>query len=264
MCLSALIVAAASVHAQEPILLRLHPHTGDTLHTLLEQRTEVSMPDAGGRSSVTDIAIHSQTIVRAVQPTSTVVLTVVDSARISSTDAHAAAAIGSARRSLEGRQMVLQLGADGSVEWARDAQGALVSREVADAMSAMPAVFPKAPVVVGQQWTREMPLPSGGPLGARGSGTARAIFRLDSLGHGNGTAYVSMHGEILPDSSSRGVELNGTISGAMQLDRTRGWMTESHIVIVLRSLVTPPTASGLAPMRFLTRVTQRLRTMDKR
>ena len=222
------------------------------------------MPDGGGRSAVTDIAIHSQTIVRAVQATSTIVLTQVDSARISSTDAHAAASIGPARKSLEGQQMVLQLGADGSVEWARDAQGALVSREVSDAMSSMPAIFPRTPVSVGQQWTREMPLPPGGPLGARGSGTAKAVFRLDSLTRGGSLAFVSMHGEILPDSASQGVELNGTITGSMQLDRTRGWMTDSNILIVLKSRVTPPPASGLLPMRFLTRVTQRLRTMDKR
>jgi hypothetical protein len=34
--------------------------------------------------------------------------------------------------------------------------------------------------------------------------------------------------------------------------------------VLLRSFVKPPVASGLSPMRFLTRVTQRLRTMDRR
>jgi hypothetical protein len=50
----------------------------------------------------------------------------------------------------------------------------------------------------------------------------------------------------------------------MLVDRLRGWMTDSHFVVTLQSLVTPPVATGLAPMRFVTRVTQRLRTMDKR
>jgi hypothetical protein len=50
----------------------------------------------------------------------------------------------------------------------------------------------------------------------------------------------------------------------MQLDRQRGWMTDSRFTVMVRSLVTPPPSSGLSPMRFETRVTQRLRTMDKR
>jgi hypothetical protein len=261
----AAMLLAGPLSAQESVLLRLHPKVGDTLHTFLEQQTEVSMPAATApKSTTTSVTIHSQTIVRSVQQTSTIVMTLVDSARITSSDPHNAGVTESARKALEGQQLVLQLGADGTVEWARDAHGVLVSRQVADAMAAMPAVFPRKAVTVGQQWTREMPLPSGGPLGARGSGMAKAVFRLDSLSRNGTIAFVSMRGEILPDSSSRGVELNGTITGAMQLDRSRGWMTDSRILIVLKSLVTPPPASGLAPMRFLTRVTQRLRTMDKR
>jgi hypothetical protein len=258
------IAMARVAEAQEPVLLRLHPRLGDTLHTLLEQQTEVSMPEAAGKSSVTSVAIHSQTIVRAVQATSTVVLTIVDSARLSSSDSHTAAALSNARRTLEGQQLMLQLGADGTVEWARDRHGVLMAREVTEAMSAMPAVFPRKAVSVGEQWTREMPLPQGGALGARGSGKAKAVFRLDSLNRNGSIAYVSMHGEILPDSVSHGVELNGTITGTLQLDRSRGWMTDSRFLIILKSLVTPPPSSGVAPMRFLTRVTQRLRTMDKR
>jgi hypothetical protein len=109
-----------------------------------------------------------------------------------------------------------------------------------------------------------MPLPAGGPLGARGSGHVRAVFHLDSLQKSGAIAYVSMHGDILPDSTSRGVELSGAITGSMQLDRVRGWMTDSRIVITLKSLIAPPPSVGLAPMKFVTRVTQRLRTMDRR
>src|SRR5437588_8863058 len=111
-----LLAFAHPARAQEQILLRLHPKVGDTLHTLLEQQMEVSMPptSAGGagRSTVTSVTIHSETIVRAVQATSTIVFTIVDSARLTSTDAHAAAAVASAQRALEGQQLVLQLGAD--------------------------------------------------------------------------------------------------------------------------------------------------------
>jgi hypothetical protein len=50
----------------------------------------------------------------------------------------------------------------------------------------------------------------------------------------------------------------------MQLDRIRGWMTDSQVTVLVRSFVTPPPGTGRPPMRFITRVTQRLRTMDKR
>ena len=263
------VAAAASAQDAEPVTLRLHPRVGDTLRTLLEQQTEVSatMPGNSGaptRVVTTSVAIYSRTIVRSVRQASTTVLTIVDSAMLTSTDARGATMMADAQRSLQGQQLVLQLGVDGTVESARDAHGVLVPRHVADAMSAMPAVFPKKPVTVGDQWMRDMPLPSGGPMGARGSGHVRATFHLDSLRKGGAIGYVSMRGDIVGDSTSQGGELSGSISGTMQLDRARGWMTDSRFLVILRSVVKPPLATGLAPMRFVTRVTQRLRTMDKR
>src|SRR3954469_23408668 len=133
----ALVSLARLASAQEAaqVVLRLHPRVGDTLHTWLEQQTEVSamMPGAAAnaaRSVTTSIAIHSRTIVRSVQQLSTTVLTIVDSAKLTSTDAHATSMIAEAQRALKGQQLTLQLGADGSVESARDARGALVPRDV--------------------------------------------------------------------------------------------------------------------------------------
>jgi hypothetical protein len=259
----------ASAQAQQGVLLRIHPRVGDTLHTRLEQQTEVSttMPGAGARtvkSVTTSVVLNSRTIVQASSPTSTVLLTIVDSADLHTSDAHGAAQVAAAERSLRGQQLVLRLGADGTVESARDARGVPMPRDVVEAMAAMPAVFPRRLVFVGETWTRELPLPAGGPLGARGAGRVNAVFRLDSLDRAGTLAYVSMHGEILPDGPSEGVQLSGAVKGAMLVDRLRGWMTDSHFVVTLHSLVTPPAATGLAPMRFVTRVTQRLRTMDKR
>ena len=274
-CLTALVIVLlatgedAFAQGASPIVLRLRPSVGDTLRTLLEQQTEMTITTPGSASqpakSVTStMALHSRAIVRSVQPTSATVLTVIDSAKMSSTDAHAAAMNAQTQRSLEGQQIILELGVDGAVESARDIHGVLVPRALAEAMASMPAVFPKGAVAVGGQWVREMPLPSGGPLGARGAGHVRATFHFDSLQKGGGIAYVSMKGDILPDSASRGVELSGTVAGSMQLDRVRGWMTDSRFVVLVKSMVTPPVEMGVAPMRFMTRVTQRLRTMDKR
>lgn len=267
----ALLAGSGSLRAQaaSPIVLRLHPSVGDTMHTLLEQQTEVTATTPGNsvapaRSVATSMDIYSRSIVRAVQATHSTVLTVIDSAKISSTDARTAATSAQTQRSLEGQQLVLELGADGAVESARDIRGVLVPRALAEAMASMPAVFPKGAVTVGGQWVREMPLPSGGPFGARGAAHVRATFHFDSLQKGGGIAYVSMRGDILSDSASQGVDLSGTVAGSMQLDRVRGWMTDSRFVVLVKSNVTPPAGMGFAPMRFMTRVTQRLRTMDKR
>ena len=147
------VIFARISYAQEAaqVVLRLHPRVGDTLHTWLEQQTEVSAVMSGAtRSVTTSIAIHSRTIVRSVQQLSTTVLTIVDSAKLTSTDAHASKMIAETQRALQGQRLTLQLGADGSVESARDARGDLVPRDVSEAMASMPAVFPRRPVAVGQ------------------------------------------------------------------------------------------------------------------
>ena len=249
-----------------PVFLQLRPHIGDTLRITLEQLTEVTGTPSGGnppRGVTTSVSIHSRSIVRSAQQATTTVLTVVDSAVLTSTDAHAAAMNAEAQRALRGQQLMLELGVDGAVESARDARGTLLPRAAVEAMSAMPAVFPKGTVSVGETWSREMVLPGAGPTGGVGAARAKAVFRLDSLRRGGSMAYVSMLGEIVPDSGT-GVALSGTISGSMQLDRTRGWMTDSHFLVTTRSIITPPPGSAFPPMRFVTRVTQRLRTMDKR
>ena len=212
----------------------------------------------------TIVVVSARTIVQTSRATTTTVLTIVDSAAVHSSDPRGASMSAQAERALLGQQLVLQLAEDGSVESARDARGAAVSRDVAEAMAAMPPVFPRRAVSVGERWEREMPLPAGGPFGARGTAHVRADFRLDSLARNGELAYVSMRGEIVPDGETQGLQLSGNVSGAMRVDRARGWMTDSRFSIIIKSIVTPPAASGMSPMHFVTKVTQHLRTMDKR
>jgi hypothetical protein len=251
-----------------PVMLQLRPHVGDTLQISLEQQTEVTAMTPGSilpaKGVTTSVSIHSRSIVRAVQQTTTTVLAVVDSALLVSTDVHAAAMNAETQRALTGQRLLLQLGVDGAVESARDSRGVALPASALAAMSAMPAVFPKHAVSVGESWSREMVLPAGGPAGSGGGARAKAMFHLDSLRRGGTMAYVSMLGEIVADSASGDVDMNGSISGAMQLDRVRGWMTDSRFLVIIHSAIMPPPGMGFAPMRFVTRVTQRLRTMDKR
>jgi hypothetical protein len=270
---AALLALAAPLAAQSApksaaggqVLLQLHPRTGDTLWTRLEQKSEVARADAQGRSShpmITRVTVLARTIVQGSRGTTTTVLTVVDSAEVRSSDPRGAAAGAQAERALRGQQLVLQLAGDGSVESARDARGRTIPRDAADAMAAMPAVFPHHAVSVGERWEREMPLPAAGSFAAAGSARVRAQFRLDSLARGGELAFISMQGEIVPDDGRKGISVGGTMSGAMQVDRQRGWMTDSRFSLEMRSAVAP--VAGAPPMRFVTRVTQRLRTMDKR
>jgi len=265
--IGAVLLLGGEARAQT-VALTIHPRARDTLHTRLDQRMEVSASDADGaargRPLVTSVTIYSRTIVQSSLATSTVVLTVVDSADMHSNDSHAAEQVAAAERMLNGQRLLLQLSIDGSVESASDAGGRPVSRDLADAMAAMPAAFPRHAVRVGEEWSREMPLPSSGPFGSRGTGVVSAHFRLDSLSRDHRVAFVAMHGGISPSSTSDGVQLTGRIDGTMRLDRERGWMTDSQVTVMVRSVVTPPRSSGRPPMRFVTRVTQRLRTMDKR
>jgi hypothetical protein len=263
-----LVAVAAPLGAQNApraqVLLQLRPRTGDTLWTRLEQKSEIARADEEGRSShpmTTRVTVLARTIVQASRGATTTVLTVVDSAEVRSSDARGAAAGAQAERALRGQQLVLQLAGDGSVESARDARGRVIPRDAADAMAAMPAVFPHHAVAVGERWEREMPLPAAGSFAAAGGARVRAQFRLDSLTRGGNLAFISMQGEIVPDDSRKGVSIGGSMSGAMRVDRQRGWMTDSRFSLEMRSSVAP--VAGAPPMRFVTRVTQHLRTMDK-
>lgn len=260
--------AAAQTAPAEGIMLRLHPRVGDTLHTRLEQVTEITSARSGGGAApkpmTTSVTVLARTIVQASRKATTTVLTVVDSAEVHSSDAHGAAMSAQAEKVLRGQRMVVQLAEDGSVESARDARGVALPRDVAEAMAAMPAVLPRRPIAVGERWQREMPLPSAGPLGAGGNAQVRAEFRLDSLSGSGDLAFVSMRGRIGSDADARGLEMSGSMSGAMQIDRARGWMTDSFFTLLIHSVVTPPSGVGMQPMKFVTKVSQRLRTMDKR
>ncbi|MFL5617555.1 MAG: DUF6263 family protein [Gemmatimonadaceae bacterium] len=257
---------AAQAASAEGIVLRLHPRVGDTLRTRLEQVTEIASAQAGGgpaRPMTTRVTVLARTIVQASRQATTTVFTIVDSAEVHSSDAHGAAMSAQAEKALRAQRMIVELAEDGSVEHARDARGVAVPRDVANAMAAMPAVLPRRPIAVGERWQREMPIPSAGPIGS-GNAQVRAEFRLDSLSGNGEVAFVSMRGQIASDAGARGVDMSGSMSGAMQIDRVRGWMTDSFFTLLIRSVVTPPNGVGMQPMKFVTKVTQRLRTMDKR
>jgi len=268
MCLTRALDASA-----QAVLLQIRPRVGDTLHLRLDQQTELTGLRRPGSTSATTMTttmrVYSRAIVERSVPSATYVRAVTDSVQLSSNDERAFNLENEARRSLEGRTMTLRISPDGTVSLADTTTD--VGREVEATMSLMPAAFPRGPIEVGYTWSREMPLPAGGRA-APGGGTSAWLhtkFRLDSLSRHGTVAYVSMRGEMSPDSDPGLVHGDGpvlekgTVTGTMLVDRARGWLTESQFTIIAHSVVRVP-GSDDTVMRFETRVTQRMKTIEKR
>jgi hypothetical protein len=272
----AICLTRAMALGAQAVLLQIRPRVGDTLHLILDQETELTgTRRLGTGESVTTVttAMHvfSRAIVERSGPSATYVRAVTDSVRLTSNDTRAREIEEAARESLEGRAMTLRISPDGTVSLA-DSSAASVSRDVADAVALMPAAFPRGPVAVGYSWSRDMPLPGNGrvaPGGGNASAWLHTKFRLDSLSRHGTIAYISMRGEMSPDPDAANGEgsgpilQNGSVSGTMLVDRTRGWLTESQFTIVAHSTVHVPGTDNTV-MRFETRVNQRMKTVEKR
>lgn len=259
----------AALAAQE-FRLQIRPRVGDTIPMRLEQSSEMTgIRKSGGQeassSITTEMRVYTRAIIEASSGSSTTILAITDSAFMSSTDQRTAGRPGGIEPMVvRGLRVRLRLTHEGTVEMA-DGTGP----DVAETLSLIPAALPKERVAVGDSWSREMSLPSpNGPASGK-RGRLHATFRLDSVGRGGEIAYMSMRGELLPDekqpvSPTMPTLEKGKVSGAMQLDRKRGWLTESHFDITMQSSLVPPASTGIQAMRFLMRVTQRTRTLDSR
>lgn len=152
------------------------------------------------------------------------------------------------------------------------ADGAMALLDVPDGggsvgatLSAMPAMLPDGPVMVGDSWERDVEMPPLPPLaGYRAEGVLRTVFRLDSLTRGGRDAHISVRGTLHREGTMRDltpgarVVTAGTMTGTLQLDRTRGWIVDGRTTIDVRSEVIAP-ADGGPPMQVGMRITQRLR-----
>jgi len=276
--LVAVVLGAASGTAgAQGVVLEIRPRVGDTLHLRLDQQTELTGKRrvAGGETTtttlVTSMRIFSRAIVERSAASATFVRAVTDSVRLTSTDAHARGFNDDTQKTMEGRSVQLRISPDGSVALAEPSASA--PRELSDIVSLMPAAFPRGPIEVGRTWAREMALPSGGKVvpGAATGGWLHAKFRLDSLSPRGTIAYVSMRGEMDADADTRSsggaagspMLEKGIVNGSMVVDRRRGWLTESQFTIFVRSVVQLPGETNTV-MRFETRVTQRMKTVDRR
>ena len=262
-------VAAGPVWGQS-VVLQVKPHVGDTLRMRLDQQTEMTgvRRTASGEASamvMNSMKMFSRAIVEAAAEKGTTLLAITDSVLLTTSDDHTRAANNAAALHMRGQRVQFRVTPDGMVAMSQGGDG---TREVAQVVSLMPAAFPKAAIAVGESWVREMPLPTGAQFGAQLSGRLHVTFRLDSLAHGGDWAFISMRGEMQPatgpGAASETVLEKGVVNGTMLMDQRRGWLTESWFSIIVSSVVTPPAASGVLSLHTQTRITQHMRTADRR
>ena len=261
-----MMIAASWSHLQaQPVLLQIKPHVGDTLTVRLEQKVEMSgapldcgpgtkmrgaTPCSALRRQMTTVSqVFSRAIVEGVSGEGASVLAVTDSVR---TAMSRGGPPGTPRR-VRGREhsIKMRVSNDGAAE-VTDAQA---SDELRAIFGQMPAMLSRNPVRVGGKWTREMRIPIAGESGAMG--LVRATFHLDSLGKNGDIAYISMRGTLTHDHrDGSNSDVDGWMTGSLQLDRRLAWITETRAEIDVTSIFRP---TGTGPMRVRTRITQLLK-----
>jgi hypothetical protein len=260
--LCGVLMACVSLAAQKPragsdarVSLMLRPYPGDMIrqrveHDVDEQGT-ITMP--AGDSTVrvsTRTMVMLRSRVDAADSAGAIVTSQVESVTVRATGGkeesrRARIASGMA---LQGRTLRMKLAPDGEVMVLDDgaSQTAATIATLAALVDRVPAALPALPVLEHEKWTRHMVL-----AGAPGDGID-AEFTLDSLTRFGDFAWVSVKG-VMRDAA---VEAGASVVGWILLDRRRGWITRSRMVMTMRA-VTGAQAS-MPPMRFVMRVEQRV------
>ena len=262
-------LATRPAAAAQTVLLEIRPRAGDTLRMRLDQTVEMTGTTRLGeadstRHTSTTMHVLARAIVLKTDSRGSMILAVTDSVSLSSMGGPAPAELERMSHALEGKRVEMRVSPDGSARMADDGAGG----DLRAAVAQMPASLPATPVSVGDRWTRVMRLPVAGPEIPAG-GELHATFRFDSLSRDGDIAYLSMKGYLTRDSTEADVAggmrflMSGTVVGALQVDRRRGWLTDAQATMIVRSRLTPR-ASGAAPMRFQMKIIQRVRAMDKR
>lgn len=269
---AALMILAGAVRTAsgQGVMLQIKPHVGDTIRMRLDQESEMTgvRRTGSGESSamvLTTMTMFSRAIVEGASVDGITVLAVTDSVLVSTTDDRSRGETLQQQAQMRGQQMRFRVLPDGSVSMLQ-ADGA--PREVAQVVSLMPATFPKMPIAIGATWAREMLLPVGTQLGAQVSAKVQVKFRLDSLTRNGRLACVSMRGDMRPatgpGAASGAVLDKGLVNGTMLLDQRRGWLKESWFNIVVSSSLKPAASTNEQPIRMQMRITQHMRTLERR
>lgn len=254
-----LLLAAplAALDAQR-VTLEVRSRAGDTLHVSFEHSVTmaagpVGKPDST-RSMTTTYRASTRDVIERVDASGASLLAIIDSLRTRSS-----APVSAPEPQARGVRVRLQIRPDGSSRITEGLQQ--LDPALRDMLGDMPPVLPSAPVAVGESWTRDLPLPAdGSPNGTAGAGSLRATFRLDSLTDGGDRAWISAKGRVVPATPNdpAGAHLAGTLTGTMQIDRRRGWLSDWKATMTLD--VTDGASGAAAPFLIRITVTQQMHT----
>lgn len=252
-------LVATPAQAQR-VRLEIRPQVGDTIHMRLDQEIEVSGSNpaaAGGPKSMTgSIHVRTRAIPLRKLASGSLVRAVTDSVALTPIGG---VPVTTPKSALEGARVTIIVGHDGGMQVIDTGEH---DGETTPFFPPTAPMLPTSPVRVGGRWTRTLELPIGN--GSAGVARVEANFRLDSLSGNGDIAYITMNGTLNRIGETAGAggsrRSTGTLSGSMQLDRRLGWITDTHLVLNVNTVITSGDASR-SPAQVQMKVTQRLRAM---
>ncbi len=268
------LAAAAPAPAQaQTVSLEMRPHAGDTLRLRFDQEVEMHaarMEDGVERSMemVTRFQVHTTAVVLRTQRDGATISAATDSAQVWMSDGRGRDAL---RRRLERGRILMHVAPNGKTRLMQS--GGDVAPELSALFAQMPGLLPGGTIKVGGSWTQSMAVPLSGQPGGPPAGMVRATFTLDSLSDNGDIAFISMRGLLArsPVITSAGVlpsgvtaESTGSVTGTIEMDRRRGWMSAARVIVTTLTTYMPPSGTADTPMRVRTRSTQTLRLVDTR
>lgn len=260
LCALGATALAVPAHAQR-VRLEIRPQLGDTIHMRLDQEIEVSASSPDGSAAVPKAMTGSTHVRTRAIPirrlaAGTHVLAITDSIAISPVGG--TRMLESARRAMQGRRVQMRVGLDGAMEMIDTGEH---EGDTPQFFGPMPPMLPDRAVSVGGRWTRNLSVPIGNSADAMAR--VEANFRLDSLSRNGDIAYITMQGTLSRIGASGGAggsqRSTGTLTGSLELDRRLGWITDTHLVLAVRTVIT--SGAGRSPAQVQMKVTQRLRAM---
>jgi hypothetical protein len=264
------VAALAAPGAAQRVPLEVRPRPGDTLRVTLEHAVTITggprnFPDST-TAMTTTYHIATRDVVERADIKHAFILAIVDSVRMRTTGSLGASPFPGVDRNMEGMHIRLQIARDGSSEIVEGMT--LLDPDLRAVLSLMPAVLPTRVVTVGESWTRNLPIPADGNPSTASPGTVTTTFRLDSLTARGDLAWISLHGRVqfAPVGPQRGggrvIQMSGSLSGLLLLDRRRGWLSESRATVIIESQVALP--SGGNPLLVRVHVNQVMKTAPVR
>jgi hypothetical protein len=258
--------AASPAAAQTgPVTLQIRPRAGDTLRLRLDQTVEMVGTTRNGENDLTTSESHTMVVltrlaVEATDLEGATVTALTDSVRLTSTPPRDGQPMLGWARAMQGQRFRFRVALDGTTSPSPDAAGA---SRLSAFLAQLPATLPKEAILPGATWSRAMEIPLATPAERRGTATMTATFRFDSLSRSGDLAFLSVKGRISRSTpAQRGAtpaaDMGGTMSGAVIVDRRRGWITDARALVNVRSLVYG-SRPGSPPVKVRMRITQWMR-----